>query len=61
VDDIPKPSVALFGIDEIGELHVLPFFFTALPVYHIKGQGQFKVQVFTKTYTQSREAYFGLS
>lgn len=52
VEGLPKPVVAIYGINEASALHYLPFKFTRYPVYWILGESEFKVEVLSKNFAQ---------
>jgi hypothetical protein len=45
--DIPKPFVAVGGIDSKSALNSLPAFFPTYPIYHITGENKFTVEIHT--------------
>jgi thioredoxin 1 len=55
--NIPKPFVAVSGIDARSPFHALPALFSTHPVYHITGRAQFSIEFHTeedvKTYRGS--------
>lgn len=42
-EDIKRPAIAVFGIDEHSPLHLLPLVFTRFPVYQILSESSPKV------------------
>lgn len=52
VEDLKRPVVAIYGIDESSPLHYLPFKFVRYPVYWVLGESEFKVEVLNKNFAQ---------
>lgn len=44
--NIPKPSIAIYGIAKDSPLQLLPLFYTRFPIYHIQGDHKFKIEVY---------------
>lgn len=55
VEEIPRPSVAVYGVAADSELQYLPLLFTRYPIYHIQGDHSFKVEVYGKKTETSSE------
>ena len=52
IEDIERPAVAVFGIDETSILNLLPLKFSRFPVYLVLEKSEFKVEVHEKKFAR---------